>query len=311
MRKEFLEVIRLAATQLPADVALALGKAQNREPEGSPARAALSDVLQNCKLAAETSRPLCQDTGTNIWNVYHPGNVSSQAIKKEILFATREATKKALLRPNAVDPITGVNSGDNTGIGAPVIHFHEWNKKPIVADLLLKGGGSENVSALYSLPDGEIKAGRDLDGVRRAVIDAVWKAQGKGCGPGIIGVGVGGDRATSMLEAKEQLFRLLDDKNPDPTLDKLEGQLLNELNQLEIGPMGFGGLTTVLAVKVGTRHRLPASFFVAIAYLCWAGRRASVTITEKGAKFSEVSHLATQYVLPKRLNGGNTRRSGR
>lgn len=310
MRKEFLELIRTAATNLPTDVTLALRSARDGEPVGSPARAALGDVLVNCKLAAETSRPLCQDTGTNIWYVGRPNTVSERTIEKEILAATRNATKKAFLRPNAVDPITGANSGDNTGTGAPVIHFHEWNKKSVTADLLLKGGGSENVSALYSLPNAAIKAGRDLDGIRRSVIDAVFNAQGKGCGPGIIGVGVGGDRATCMLEAKEQLFRLLDDTNPDPTLAKLEKQLCRQLNQLEIGPMGFGGMTTVLGVKIGTRHRLPASFFVAIAYLCWAGRRASVTISGKGAKFSEISNIAMRYELPKRLNGTKARRSG-
>ncbi len=220
-------------------------------------------------------------------------------MEKEIIAATRQATKKAYLRPNAVCPITGVNTGDNTGNGAPVIHFHEWKKKTISADLLLKGGGSENVSAQYALPNAAIKAGRDIDGIRRAVVDAVFQAQGKGCGPGIIGVGVGGDRATSMLEAKEQLFRLLNDKNPDATLAKLERRIEKECNGLQIGPMGFGGATTVLGVKLGVRHRLPASFFVSVAYLCWAGRRASLTLNDKGkATFSEVPYFAKQYVLP-------------
>jgi fumarate hydratase class I len=227
--------------------------------------------------------------------------MSQEQVQSNILRATREATKKAYLRPNAVDPVTGKNSGDNTGAGMPVVHFHEWKRQSLVCDLMLKGGGSENVSALYSVPHAPTGAGRDIEGVRRIVIDAVFQAQGKGCAPGVIGVGIGGDRATCMMEAKEQLFRLLDDKNPDATLSKLEKRLMKELNELGIGPMGFGGNTTALGVKVGKRHRLPASFFVAVAYLCWAARRSSVTITQKGAKFSEVCEMARHYTLPRRL----------
>ncbi len=304
MRKHFLELIRRTATVLPADVTRALEAASRRELKGSPGRAALKDVLGNCELAATSSRPLCQDTGTNIWYVNYPRSVSQAELTREILAATRTATKKAYLRPNAVDPITGANSGDNTGPGAPVIHLHEWGRSTISADLLLKGGGSENVSATYALPNASIQAGRDIDGIRRAVIDAVFQAQGKGCGPSVIGVGVGGDRATSMMEAKEQLFRMLDDKNPDKTLAKLERLIHKECNQLGIGPMGFGGATTVLGVKIGTRHRLPASFFVAVAYLCWAARRGSVTITGKGAEFSELTTLASKYELPSRGRKG-------
>ncbi len=300
MRHHFLELIRRAATVLPADVTAALRSAAKREAPGSAAKAALSDVLRNCELAASSSRPLCQDTGTNLWQVYLPQSFSQVKVKSEILAATKAATKKAYLRPNAVDPVTGQNTGDNTGIGAPVVHFHEWTRKAVVADLLLKGGGSENVSALYALPHQGLGAGRDLEGVRKVVLDAVFNAQGKGCGPAVIGVGIGGDRATSMLEAKEQLFRLLNDKNADPTLAKLERKLLKQCNALEIGPMGFGGATTVLGVKIGKRHRLPASYFVAVAYLCWAARRASVTITGKGASFSEESEIAKTQIQPKK-----------
>lgn len=295
MKKVFLELIRRTATVLPGDVLAALQAARDREKPGTPCRSALDDVLANCALAAGTSRPLCQDTGTNIWYVRYPRTVSQAEITRAIVSATREATRLSYLRPNAVDPITGENSGDNTGDGAPVIHLHEWSRKSLVADLLLKGGGSENVSALYSLPNAAIRAGRDVEGVRRAVIEAVFQAQGKGCGPGIIGVGVGGDRATSMIEAKEQLFRRLGDRNPDLLLDELEQRLLAECNTLGIGPMGFGGATTVLGVKIGKRHRLPASYFVAVAYLCWAARRGGVAIGDRGAVFSERSEIARRY----------------
>ncbi len=298
MKDHFLELIRRTTSDLPQDVLTALRKGWAREKKGLPAKMALGDVLENCDLALETSRPICQDTGTNIWYVHHPRSVSQIDIEKAIVAATRKATRLAYLRPNAVDSITGKNSGDNTGPGAPVIHTHEWKKKAVVADLMLKGGGCENVSSQYALPHGATGAGRDLEGVRRVVVDGVFNAQGKGCGPGIIGVGVGGDRATSMIEAKEQLFRLLDDKNPDPVLDKLERRLVKDCNKLGIGPMGFGGGTTVLGVKVGTLHRLPASFFVSIAYMCWAMRRSSVSISGTRATFSQLAQKATKYTLP-------------
>lgn len=291
MKNIFIEFIRRTSTTLPLDVRSALQEAFARESEGSPAKAALSDILFNCDVAASSSRPLCQDTGTNIWYVHLPEEMSPILVERDIIAATKVATEKAYLRPNAVDPITGLNSGNNVGLGAPVIHFHFWRRKYLVADLLLKGGGSENVSALYSLPHKETGAGRDVDGIRKVVIDAVFNAQGKGCAPGIIGVGVGGDRATSMMAAKEQLFRPLDDINPDETIAKLEQDLFDACNQLAIGPMGFGGVTTVLGVKIGTRHRLPASFFVAIAYLCWAGRRSSVRIDGEKVTYTEACEL--------------------
>jgi fumarate hydratase class I len=295
MKHIFLELIKRTSTVLPGDVRGAIQKAARREETGSASRAAFKDILSNCRLAENLSRPLCQDTGTNIWYVFLPASMSQVAVTRDILSATRAATEKAYLRPNAVDPITGRNSGDNTGIGAPVIHFHEWGRKSLVADLMLKGGGSENVSTTYSLPHAGTGAGRDIEGIRRVVVDAVFQAQGKGCAPGIIGVGVGGDRATSMLEAKEQLYRQLNDKNPDPVLAKLERRLLRECNTLGVGPMGFGGKTTALGVKIGKRHRLPASFFVAVAYLCWAGRRSSVTVAGGRARFSELCEMAKPY----------------
>jgi fumarate hydratase, class I len=298
MQKRFLELIRRASCELPPDVLDAIRRGRDAERKSSLARSALDDVLCNCDLAAATSRPICQDTGTNNWYVHHPRTVSQLEIERAIVAATREATRHGYLRPNAVDPLTGKNSGDNTGRGAPVIHCREWKQKSLAADLLLKGGGCENMSAQYALPSAHIKAGRDLEGVRRAVIDAVWEAQGKGCGPGIIGVGVGGDRTNSMLEAKEQLFRILGDENPEPELAALEARLAKECNQLGVGPMGFGGRTTVLGVKIGARHRLPASFFVSIAYMCWACRRASVALSGDKAVYSQVAQLAKGYRLP-------------
>jgi len=144
--------------------------------------------------------------------------------------------------------------------------------------LLMKGGGSENMSCQFSLPDAALGAGRDLEGVRRAVLAAVQRAQGFGCAPGILGVSIGGDRASGFEEAKLQLLRNLDDTNADPQLARLERRILREANTLGIGPMGLGGKTTLLAVKIGSRPRVPASFFVTVAYLCWAARRRTLTL---------------------------------
>jgi fumarate hydratase class I len=291
MKTAFLELIRKTACTLPGDVAAALARARDLEDKGSPAKSALTDVLNNLDAASCSSRPLCQDTGTNIWYVFLPSSMDKARVTKDILSATRLAVQKAYLRPNAVDSITGKNSGDNTGPGQPLIHFCEWKKKSLAADLLLKGGGCENVSCQFSLPykwqDTGIQAGRDLEGVRRVVLEGVFQAQGRGCSPGILGVCIGGDRASGMVAAKEQLFRPLTDENPNPLLFDLEKRLEKECNELMIGPMGFGGKTSILGVKIGALHRLPASFFVSVSYICWAARRMSVAIKDSGFRLSE------------------------
>ncbi|NHZ87026.1 MAG: fumarate hydratase, partial [Planctomycetia bacterium] len=228
---------------------------------------------------------ICQDTGTNIYFITIPEGVSLRKIESAIVDATRVATEKTYLRPNAVDSVTGKNSGDNTGVMAPYFHYEEWDEPTVKVQLMLKGGGCENVSDQYKLPDSQLKADRNLDGVYKCIIDAINKAQGLGCAPGVAGIGIGGDRASGMIIAKKQLFRKLNDTNPDQELEKLENLLYTDLNKLGIGPMGFGGLTTVLGVKVGAAHRLPASFFVSLAYSCWADRRNTMLYTE-----SEVSY---------------------
>jgi len=285
----FVELVRRAATQLPPDMEEALAEAKGREASGSAAEGALDTILRNVEMARDGSTPVCQDTGTPIFEVLYPLGVSTRALTEQIRRAVAIATERAYLRPNAVDSLTGVNSGDNTGEDFPTVHFHEWEEDTIHVDLLLKGGGCENVSAQYKLPDARLKAGRDLDGVRRVVLDAVFQAQGKGCSPGVLGVAVGGDRGSSYLKSKQQLLRKLDDENPNPELAALEKRIHEEANQLGIGPMGFGGDTTVLGVKVGTQHRLPASYFVSIAYMCWANRRASMDVTLGGDEV-EVSY---------------------
>lgn len=281
----FVELIRKAATDLPADVEAALVAAKEREEPGSAAEGALEMILRNVALARRQSTPVCQDTGTPIFEIYHAPGVSTRKIVQAAREACAIATRRSFLRPNAVDSLTGKNSGDNTGIDFPTFHFHEWDSDELKAELLLKGGGSENVGAQYKLPDGGLKAGRDLEGVRKVVLDAVYQAQGKGCAPGVLGITIGGDRGSGYLKAKQALLRRLDEPNPDPTLDAFERRLFNDINQLNVGPMGFGGRTTVLGVKVAVQHRLPACYFVSVAYMCWAARRATMVVRDGQASY--------------------------
>jgi fumarate hydratase class I len=259
--EHLVQLVRATSTDLSPDVEHALRNACQKEADGSAAQA--RDNPRERAVSRETGRPICQDTGTPIFYVWHPVGVSQRALGEQIRNAVRIATERAYLRPNAVAALSGKNSGDNTGVDFPTIHFEEWEH-----------------GCQYSVPSPEFQAGRDIAGVRKAVLDAAFKAQGFGCAPGVLGVGVGGDRVTSMQKAKEQLFRPLEDENPDPELDAFEKTLRDEVNQLGIGPMGFGGKTTVLGVKAGQLHRLPACFFVSVAYMCWADRRKTLTIRD-------------------------------
>lgn len=287
LSKPILELIRLAATDLPPDVEASLRQALEREEPGSAARGALETILKNVAMARRDSTPICQDTGTPIFYVRYPEGWSTRRLRKQIQDAVADATRQSFLRPNAVDTLSGVNSGNNIG-GAhfPSIHFEEIEGEDLTIELMLKGGGCENVGAQYSLPNSDLEAGRDLSGVRKVVLDAVYKAQGKGCAPGILGVAVGGDRGSSYAGSKEVLLRQMDDANPDPELDTLEQRLTKEANQMGIGPMGFGGQTTVLGTKIKGMHRLPASYFVTVSYMCWAYRRRKMTAHDGQISYS-------------------------
>jgi fumarate hydratase class I len=281
-----LQLIKLASTDLSPDVVDALRRAAGAEADDSPARKVLALLLENVETARAHGTPICQDTGTCTFYVTLPVGTSLRQMERLIQEATREAVRQSLLRPNAVDAVTGKNSGDNVGILSPLINFSEGDNETIQVRLMLKGGGSENVSCQYSLPQASLGAGRNLDGVYKCVVDAVNRAQGQGCAPGIIGVGIGGDRVTGMIVAKKQLFRLLDDVNEQPELRDLETELFRDLNTLGIGPMGFGGKTTVLGVKIGSAHRTPASFFVSVAYMCWANRRRTMVFSGEEATYA-------------------------
>jgi fumarate hydratase class I len=278
---DILELIRRTSTSLPVDVEERLKAAVEKEEPGSAARGTLETIMKNVELAREQSTPICQDTGTPIFYVHYPEGWSTRKLKEQIRAALAEATKRSYMRPNAVDAVYDKNSGNNLGgDDFPSIHFDEVDAdQPLIIELMLKGGGCENVGAQYSLPNAGLGAGRDLKGVRKVVLDAVYKAQGKGCAPGILGVAIGGDRGTSYAKSKEVLYDKIGTRNPDEKLAALEEQLTEEANQMGIGPMGFGGKTTVIDTKITGLHRLPASYYVSVSYMCWAYRRRKMTVT--------------------------------
>ena len=269
------------STDLPPDVRAAMASARAHEAPATQSAQALTIIAENIDLAAADEGAICQDTGMPTFEVKTPVGANQIVMKKEIRAAIAEATRRGKLRPNSVDSITGENSGDNVGPGTPVIHFEQWEHDEIEVKLILKGGGCENVNAQYSLPT-ELpnlgRADRSLDGVRKCILHAVWNAQGKGCAPGAVGVAVGGDRTSGYTAAKEQLFRTLDDLNPDPRLAQLEASIMGEVNRLGVGTMGFGGRVSLIGCKIAALNRLPASFFVSVAYNCWAFRRLGVVL---------------------------------
>src|SRR5262245_54952932 len=259
--RQILELIRRTSAYLPPDVSEVIETQRLLEQRGSKADIALEIVSQNIGLAKRLSAPICQDTGTIAFYIATPRGFDQLELETVCKDAVAEATAKGFLRQNSVDSVTGRNTGNNLGPGSPVFHWHQHKNENVDVRLILKGGGCENMSAQYSLPvtlNGQ-RCDRDLDGVRGCILDAVWQAQGKGCGPGFLGVCIGGDRASGYEHAKEQLLRELDDTNKDPQLATLEARVLEETNKLDIGPMGFGGKLTVGGCKVGALNRLPAS----------------------------------------------------
>ena len=272
LQDSLLELIRRTSAEIPDDVHRAILDSLQREKQGTIAESAMKIIDQNIALAKTKSQPICQDTGSIIFYVDCPVGYDQLAFEEAAREAVMLATKKGYLRQNSVDSITGRNDGTNVGPGSPAVTVR----------LVLKGGGCENVGAQYSLPNEKLAANRDLDGCRKVILDAVLQAQGKGCGPGILGICIGGDRATGYEFSKQQLLRKLDDRNPNPELDKLEQDIVETANKLGIGPMGFGGKTTLLGTKIGVLNRLPASYFVSVSYMCWAYRRQGMTLDANG-----------------------------
>ncbi len=278
------------STNLPPDVRAAMKRATQAEQADSRAGQSLSIIAENIDQAESSEGPICQDTGMPTFEVHTPVGTNQIELRRLIREAVAEATRRGKLRPNSVDSITGANSGNNLGPGTPIVHFEQWERDDIEVKLILKGGGCENTNAQYALPT-ELahlgRADRSLDGVRKCILHAVWHAQGKGCGPGAVGVCIGGDRTSGYLHAKEQLFRPLEDVNPDERLAGLESTIMATVNSLGVGPMGFGGGTSLIGCKIGALNRLPASFFVSVAYDCWAFRRLGVIVDAQDGQIKQ------------------------
>ena len=283
-KESMLKLVIETSTNLPSDVRRALARAKEEEDKASQAGLALQAIAINVDMACDHSGPICQDTGLPAFEIEAPVGANQLVMRKQIKEAIAEATRLGKLRTNTVDSITGKSMADNLGDGTPAMHFEQHEGDDLVVRLLLKGGGCENKSIQYSIPM-EIpnlgRADRTLEGVRKCIMHAVFQAQGQGCSIGALGVAIGSDRAQGYLFAKKQLFRSLDDVNPNAELAKLENIIMRDANKLGIGTMGFGGRVTLIGCKIGSYHRLPASFFVSVAYDCRAFRRLGVVIDSK------------------------------
>jgi fumarate hydratase, class I len=314
LENSLIELITRTSTDLPPDVRAAMGGALAMETPGTQASQALSIIASNIDMAESDEGPICQDTGMPTFIVHTPVGVSQIAIRKAIRAAVAEATRRGKLRPNSVDSITGRNSGDNLGAETPVIHFDQWEQDEIEVKLVLKGGGCENKNAQYSLPctlERLGRADRTLEGVRKCLLHAVWQAQGQGCAPGAIGVCIGSDRAHGFALAKDQLFRTLDDVNPVPELANLESQIMEEANRLGVGAMGFGGKVSLIGCKITAANRLPASFFVSVAYSCWAFRRLGVRLDAQNGAITSWLYRDPQRQVEKMTRGEGFPLTGR
>ena len=277
--KDIIELIRLTSTDLPQDIETSLKVAMGNEEKGSAAQAAMGSIIKNIAMSRQNETPICQDTGTPLFFVKYGQGWDPAQLRSQIRAAIAQGTKRSYLRPNAVDSLHGKNTGNNLGDDHfPTIHMEKIEGDSLIIDLMLKGGGCENVGRQYSLPDTQLHANRDLEGVRKVVLDAVYQAQGQGCAPGYLGVAIGGDRGSGYLVSKEALLEPLNQTNPDPELAVLEDRITQEANRLGIGPMGFGGKSTILGTKIKSTHRLPASFFVTVSYMCWAFRHRKMII---------------------------------
>jgi fumarate hydratase subunit alpha len=271
------KLLQLAVIRLPQDVKEALQRAYLEE-KNETGKTQLKAILDNIELAEKTNAPVCQDTGVIIFYVKAGAQTKSlEKIEEALRKATQRATKEVPLRPNAVDPFTQKNTGDNTGRYIPFIHWNIVPGKDVEITVFPKGGGSENVCAL-----GMIDPGQGIEGLKKFVVDAVIKAGAKPCPPTILGVAVGGGADIVMKLAKAALLRPINQPNPDPEIAKLEKELLEAVNMTGIGPMGLGGNFTVLGVNIDYTHRHPASYPVAVAFQCWAARRASARIYSDG-----------------------------
>ncbi len=306
LESSLLELITQTSTNLPPDVRAAMGMTMESEQPATQSQQALQIIASNIDMALDDEAPICQDTGMPTFVVHTPVGVNQLEFKRAARAAVREATRRGKLRPNSVDSLTGSNSGDNLGEETPVFHFEQWEQDEIEVKLILKGGGCENKNIQYSVPcilDHLGRADRNLEGVRKCILHAVWQAQGQGCAPGALGVCIGSDRAHGYELAKFQLLRTLDDTNPNPVLAKLEAQIMDEANRLGVGAMGFGG--KVLAHRLQDHGRQPpAGQFLRLGGLRVLGLPASGCPAGRGERRHH------PMALPRPVAAGGTHGAG-
>jgi fumarate hydratase class I len=283
--KNLFELIRRTATDLPSDVETALRKALLNEKKWSHGWWVLESILQNVELARKKDVPICQDSGSLIFHFSVPVGFDTNALVAFVRSAVSKATRSGYLRQNTIDSISGASYETNVAHGSPQFYFQQGARKTVEVRLMMKGGGSENIGCQYSLPDASLNAERNIEGVRKCILKAICDAQGKGCPPCAVGVCIGGDRASGYAYAEAQFLRKINDRSNVKIISRLEKRILKDATTLGIGPMGLGGRTTVLAVKIDSLSRLPASFFVSISFMCWAYRRRGAVMGTEGGLY--------------------------
>lgn len=259
-----------ANVNLPDDVRRALETAFERE-ESPSAREIFRQLLENADLAKNTGLALCQDTGLAVFfvelgqEVVVDGNLA-EAIDEGV----RQGYKKGFLRNSACNPLTRKNTGDNT---PSIIHTDVVPGDKLKITFMAKGGGSENMSRVTMLAPAQ-----GWEGIKKFVVQRVAEAGPNPCPPTIIGLGVGGTFDHAAKISKRALARALDDVHPDPEVAAMEQELLDEINALGIGPMGMGGKTTCLAVKIALEPCHIASLPVAVNIQCHSARHEEVVL---------------------------------
>ncbi|MCE9614200.1 MAG: fumarate hydratase [Lentisphaerae bacterium] len=280
--KNLFALIRRTSTDLPADVEQALRRALREEEQDSHAAWALETILDSVRLAREKDIPLCEDTGTLIFYYSVPVGFDTNALAARTQSVVARATRLGYLRQNTLDAVSGAPFVTNVAQSSPVMHFQQGARKTVDVRLVMKSAASENEGRQYVLPDMELEADRSLGGVRRCILDALWRAQGNASGPGVIGVCVGGDRATGYAQSKLQYLRRVGARSPVKALARLEDQVLKDARKLGIGPLGLGGRSTLLGACVDALSRLPSSYFVTVSFMGWMFRRRGALLGPEG-----------------------------
>jgi fumarate hydratase subunit alpha len=267
------EIYKEAVINLPEDVKKALQNAYENE-DSDIAKLNLKSILDNIDLAEKNGIPMCQDTGLPIIFV-KLGKVQVENLEEGIRKGVQKATETVPLRTNVVDPLTRKNTGNNIGKGIPQINVELTNEDYLELTVFPKGFGSENNNKLNMLLPGE-----GIEGIKNFFKESILSAGGKPCPPTVIGVGIGGSSDMVMKLAKKALLRPVGENNSDPRLADLEDELLKIANDTGIGPMGLGGKTTTLDVKVELADTHTAGLPVGICVQCWAARHATTRIND-------------------------------